>query len=155
VTPATRQLEALLSLCESQDFPYRADVLALLSDAEGARRLGARIDVHEVAAGPELASTYRVRAEHLTRLEQSGALTDPSPSGRRLPATLAADVRSLSAVLTAAGDQPVEIWSICLADRTDYFIFVLVRDHLVAGVAKSVNEAPWDERWRGVVSASS
>jgi hypothetical protein len=127
----------------------------LLRDAEGATRLGARIEVHEVAAGPQLARTYRVRAEHLTRLEQSGTLTDPSPSGRRLPATLAADVRSLEAVLTAAGDQPVEIWSIGLADRTDYIIFVLVRDHLIAGAAKSVSEAPWDERWRGVFTGSS
>jgi hypothetical protein len=144
VTPAKHQLDGLLRLCESSDFSHRADVLALLRDAEGAERLGARIDVNELAASRDLASTYRRRAEHLTRLEQSGTLTDPSPSGRRVPATLAADVRKLSALLTAAGEQPVEIWSILLADRTTYVVFVLVRDRLVAGV-KSVSEVPWDE----------
>jgi hypothetical protein len=146
VTPANRQLEALFSLCESSDFTHRADVLALLSDAEVASHVGARVEVHEVAVGHDLASIYRVRAEHLTRLEQNGTLTDPSPSGRRLPATLAADVRCLSAVLTAASDQPIQIWTIDLADRTTYILFVLVRDHLLAGAVKSVSEAPWLER---------
>jgi hypothetical protein len=49
-------------------------------------------------------------------------------------------------VLTGASDQPVQIWTIDLADRTTYILFVLVRDHLLAGAVKSVSEAPWHER---------
>lgn len=138
--PSSRQLETLIRLCESSDASHREEILPLLTDPEVASGLGARIDVHDVASCTDLAGTYRVRAQHLTRLEETGTLTDPSQSGRRLPATLAEDVRTLAARLTAAGDQPVQIWSINLADRTTFVIFVLVRDELIAGVVKSVTQ---------------
>jgi hypothetical protein len=152
VTPSDRQLEALISLCESTDFSHRAEVLSLLTDAEAAARLGARIDVDEGGGTiRDLASTYRTRAAHLTQLEERGTLTDPSATGRRLPVTLAADVRKLSAALDAAGEQSVRIWSIRLADRTAFIIFVLLDDQVIAGAVKSVSEAPWE----GLPSESS
>ena len=65
MTPTDHDLEALLSLCESSDFNHRTDVLALLRDVELASRLGARVNVHEIAAGHDLASIrHALRSKH-------------------------------------------------------------------------------------------
>jgi hypothetical protein len=90
---------------------------------------------------PDLRETYRLRAGMLTEMEQRGTLCAPSPSGRIVPPTLAADVRELSAALDQARDQAVSTWIIRMRDRVCYLIFVLADDARIAGACKSVEEA--------------
>lgn len=92
-------------------------------------------------AAPNLRATYRHRARVLTEKEERGTLCIPSPSGRVLPPTLAADVRDLSAALDKASDQVIAIWDIRMPDGVCYGIFVLTNEARVAGACKSVEEA--------------
>jgi hypothetical protein len=145
VDPSAEQLKGLLKLCRSSDFAHAEEVVPLLEDVGRAKAKGVRITMFEMplrsrSKDPDLRRTYRRRAAHLTEMERSGTLCTPSPSGRILPPTLAADIRALSAALDDADDQPVAIWSIRMPDRVCFGIFVLANDARIAGCDKSVEE---------------
>jgi hypothetical protein len=142
--PSDDQLKALLELCRSSTIAHSEEVMPLLAEPAAAKRRGVRIELHapspRAGALGHLQSTYRVRAAILSEKERLGTLCEPSPSGRILPSTLAADVRELSAAIDSAKEQPFAIWDIVLPDHVCFLIFVLMGDNRIAGCVKTIEE---------------